>query len=71
MERRKFCGSPRSANGSKIAEVETVTGAGRTNKAGAIAAPSESWQQDMEQAVIPGISWPQSMELSEAAEECL
>jgi hypothetical protein len=51
-------------------EVETVTGAGSTNKPGAIAARAESWQQDMEQAAMLGISWPQFMGFSEPVEEC-
>ena len=34
---------------------------GRTKAIEVTAERSESWQQDMEQAIIPAISWPQFM----------
>jgi hypothetical protein len=69
-ERRKFMGSSRSMGDFRIEGAETVIGAGSTNKPGAIAARSESWQQDIEQAAMPGISWLQSMGFAVAGEEC-
>jgi hypothetical protein len=70
MERRKFCGSRRLMNGAKIVEAASVTGVGSTNKPGEIAGRSIFWQQDMEQAAMPGIWWPQSLGFSEPLEEC-
>jgi hypothetical protein len=40
----------------RIEGEETVIGAGRTKRPGEIAARPRSWQQDMEQAAMPGIS---------------
>ncbi|HXY24977.1 MAG TPA: hypothetical protein VEI73_10025 [Candidatus Acidoferrum sp.] len=37
---------------------------------GVSAGRSGLWQQDIEQDVIPGISWPQSMACSGVAVEC-
>jgi hypothetical protein len=39
----------------------TVTGGGSTKAMEAMSELSESRQQDMEQAIIPDMSWPQSM----------
>jgi hypothetical protein len=70
VERRKFMGSSGSMGDFRIEGSETVIRAGSTKRPGAIAARAESWQQDMEQAVMPGISWPQSMGFSGAPAEC-
>jgi hypothetical protein len=43
-----------------VASAATAEG-GSTNAIEATSERSESWQQDMEQAVIPAISCPQSM----------
>jgi hypothetical protein len=54
----------------RIEGAEMVTGEGSRNSPGEIAARSRLWQQDMEQAAMLGISWPQSMGFSEPPEEC-
>jgi hypothetical protein len=54
----------------RIEGAETLMGAGSTKRPGEIAELLRLWQQDIEQAAMPGISWPQSMGVSEAGEEC-
>ena len=39
----------------------TTTGGGSTNATALTIERSESWQQDIEHAIIPGMSCPQSM----------
>jgi hypothetical protein len=38
-----------------------VMSGGRTKAMEVTAERSESWQQDMEQAIMPAMSWPQFM----------
>jgi hypothetical protein len=45
----------------------TATGWGSTKAIEVVSERSESWQQDMEQAIIPDMSWPQSMRFEGAA----
>lgn len=61
MERGKSSGFADS-NGNWIAAgAETVTAGGSTKAMEVTTERSESWQQDMEQAIIPDMSWPQSI----------
>ena len=61
MERGKSSGLADS-NGDWIAAgAATVTAGGSTKAMEFTSERSESWQQDIEQAIIPGMSWPQSM----------
>jgi len=39
----------------------TATGDGSTNAMALTIERSASWQQDIEHAIIPGMSWPQSI----------
>ena len=45
----------------------TTTGEGSTNAAALTIERSESWQQDIEHAIIPGMSCPQSICFAGAA----
>jgi hypothetical protein len=59
------CGKSRgfaTSIGDLIAAIAaTMAGGGNTKAIEVTSERSESWQQDMEQAIIPGISCPQSI----------
>ena len=61
MDRGKSKGFANSTGESIADGAATVTTGGNTNAVAVTIERSESWQQDMEQAVMPGMSWPQSM----------
>ncbi len=61
MERGKSSGFVNSIGEVMAATVAVVTGGGNTKVIEVSRERSGSWQQDMAQAIIPGMSWPQSM----------
>jgi hypothetical protein len=61
MERGKSSGFANSIGELMVAMVAAATGGGNTKVIEVSRERSESWQQDMAQAIIPGMSWPQSM----------
>jgi hypothetical protein len=61
MERGKSRGFADSMGDLMASGAATVTWEGSTKAMEAMSELSESWQQDMEQAIIPDMSWPQSM----------
>ena len=61
MERGKSSGFVNSIGELMAAGVAVLTGGGNTKAIEVNRERSESWQQDMAQATIPGISCPQSM----------
>jgi hypothetical protein len=61
MERGKSKGFANAIGDVTAADGATATDCGSTKAIEATSERSESWQQDMEQAVIPAISCPQSM----------
>ncbi len=67
MERRKSGGFVNSIGESMVAIAVAATGGGNKKAIGVTSEPSESWQQDMAQAIIPGMSCPQSMRLAGTA----
>jgi hypothetical protein len=60
-ERRKFRSLAGSIGDLLPAGATTTTGEGSTNATALTIERSESWQQDIEHAIIPGMSCPQSM----------
>ena len=61
MERGKSKGFAKSIGDLIATAAAAAMDEGSTKAIEAASERSESWQQDMEQAVIPGMSWPQSM----------
>jgi hypothetical protein len=61
MERGKFKGFANSICDSNAAAGATVTDGGSKKAIEIINERSESWQQDMAQAIMPDMSCPQSM----------
>jgi hypothetical protein len=61
MERGKSKGFDNSMRFAVSATSAAATGGGITNAIEVTAERSVSWQQDMEQAIMPDMSWPQSM----------
>ncbi len=67
MERRKSGGFVNSIGESMVAIAVAAAGGGNTKAIEAMSERSESWQQDMAQVIIPGMSCPQSIGLAGAA----
>jgi len=67
MERGKSKGFANSTGDLIAAKAATVTEGGNTKAIEVTSERSESWQQDMEQAIIPDMSWAQSMWFAGAA----
>ena len=61
MERGKSSGFVNSIGELMVAMVAAATGGGNTKAIEVNRERSESWQQDIAQVIIPGISCPQSM----------
>ena len=61
MARGKFSGFANSIGELMVAMVAAATGGGNTKAIEVNNERSESWQQDMVQVIIAGMSWPQSM----------
>ncbi|HET8923348.1 MAG TPA: hypothetical protein VFN26_10180 [Candidatus Acidoferrum sp.] len=61
MERRKFSDSRSSIGDLRIVGPEIAAAVGSTKMAEATAARSVFGQQDIEQAILAVMSWPQSM----------
>jgi hypothetical protein len=61
MERGKSKGRESWTGDFVAAEDGMAMSGGRTKAIEVTAERSESWQQDMEQAIMLAISWPQSM----------
>jgi hypothetical protein len=61
MEWRKFRGLRRSIGDLRIVSAEIAAAVGSTKMAEATAARSVFRQQDIEQAIMADMSWPQSM----------
>ena len=61
MERGKSKGWACWTGDLIAAEEGMVMSGGRTKAMEVTAERSESWQQDMEQAIMPAMSWPQFM----------
>jgi len=61
MKRGKSEGSANTTGDLMAFTVSAAVGRGITNAIEPSNERSESWQQDMEQAIIPGMSCPQSM----------
>jgi hypothetical protein len=61
MERGKSSGFVNSIGALMAATLAVVTGGGNTKAIEVNRERSESWQQDMAQVIIAGMSWPQSI----------
>jgi hypothetical protein len=61
MERGKSSGFVNSIGALMAATVAVVTGGGNTKAIEANSERSESWQQEIAQVIIAGMSCPQSM----------
>ena len=61
MERGKSSGFVNSIGEWMVAMVAAATGGGNTKAIEVNNERSESWQQEIAQVIIPGISCPQSM----------
>jgi len=61
MERGKSMGLAKSMGEVIVATAATVTRGGNKKAIEVNSERSESWQQDIAQAIIPGMSCPQSM----------
>ena len=61
MERGKSNGFANSTGELMVAMVAAATGGGNTKAIEVNRERSESWQQEIAQVIIVGISWPQSM----------
>ncbi len=61
MDRGKSSGFVNSIGELMAATVAVVTGGGNTKAIEVNSERSESWQQEIAQVIIPGISCPQSM----------